>query len=447
MRNWKRNIGIAVLIFGIMVFLPLLIPTKSYLKQLEVAISDQINQPVRIESLYLSILPTPRIKIKGFVMGSEDDLVVPEIEVIPDVLTLLSKKIVISELDVEEPIVKQSAINFIKEKLTEKRPRQSASYSFELHNIVFNRMKLIWPNVNLMPISIKMHLDDDFNLVSLEGNSDNNDLHLNVLSDHDSFLIKLGAENWQLPYGKGINFDNLNALMVFQGDALDIKQFKAKIFDGTLDLHAGINWRKDWQCHGKFNTDHLSTQKLFSVITASASPLSGFLSGAGSFESESNHPNDLLNRLKLRMRFNVEDGVLHGVDLLNAAKLIMKQNQSNDETKFDEFSGDFDMASQQYNFNDLNVSSGLLEAKGYVKVSPVKSLDGEVKVSFKRSVTLTEIPLRVSGTVSHPVVLPTKSAMAGAVAGTALLGPGLGTSIGIKASEATKKLEKFFGSQ
>jgi hypothetical protein len=68
-----------------------------------------------------------------------------------------------------------------------------------------------------------------------------------------------------------------------------------------------------------------------------------------------------------------------------------------------------------------------------------------VVVDVKNSLGLTAIPLDVSGTLSKPVVLPSKAAIAGAVAGTAILGPGVGTSLGIKAGGAIDKLKGLFG--
>ena len=58
---------------------------------------------------------------------------------------------------------------------------------------------------------------------------------------------------------------------------------------------------------------------------------------------------------------------------------------------------------------------------------------------------LTAIPLQVSGTLDKPMVFPTKTAIAGAVAGTAILGPGVGTSLGIKAGSAVDKIKGLFG--
>jgi hypothetical protein len=91
------------------------------------------------------------------------------------------------------------------------------------------------------------------------------------------------------------------------------------------------------------------------------------------------------------------------------------------------------------------VSSGLIAADGGVKILPSKQLDGVVNVEIKHSVSLAAIPLQVSGTLDNPVVFPTKAAMAGAVAGTAVLGPGVGTSLGVKAGSAMDKIKGLFG--
>ena len=87
-----------------------------------------------------------------------------------------------------------------------------------------------------------------------------------------------------------------------------------------------------------------------------------------------------------------------------------------------------------------------MAAKGGVKVLPNKSLDGVIEVEVKTGVNLADIPLQVSGTLDNPQVFPTKAAMAGALAGTAVLGPGLGTSIGIKTGSAVDKIKGLFGS-
>ena len=54
------------------------------------------------------------------------------------------------------------------------------------------------------------------------------------------------------------------------------------------------------------------------------------------------------------------------------------------------------------------------------------------------------IPLNVSGKADHPGVLPSKAALAGAFAGTAILGPSVGTSLGVKAAGGMSELKGLF---
>ena len=59
----------------------------------------------------------------------------------------------------------------------------------------------------------------------------------------------------------------------------------------------------------------------------------------------------------------------------------------------------------------------------HIKYAIGINVDGAVEVEVKSGMGMAAIPLNVSGTVDYPVVLPSKAALAGAVAGTAILGP------------------------
>lgn len=134
------------------------------------------------------------------------------------------------------------------------------------------------------------------------------------------------------------------------------------------------------------------------------------------------------------------------MDLAKAATLLLSDGEKGGETQFDEFSGTLHTAGKQIDLKNFKVVSGLLAGNGAVKVSPAKQLDGKVEVELKKGVALVSVPLQVSGTLDHPVVLPTKAALAGAAIGTGVLGPGVGTSLGVKAASGVDKLKSLFGS-
>jgi len=61
-----------------------------------------------------------------------------------------------------------------------------------------------------------------------------------------------------------------------------------------------------------------------------------------------------------------------------------------------------------------------------------KDLSGRITAQVKALGTSANVPLNVAGTVHSPLLYPTGASIAGAAVGTAVLGPGIGTSVGAK---------------
>jgi hypothetical protein len=114
-----------------------------------------------------------------------------------------------------------------------------------------------------------------------------------------------------------------------------------------------------------------------------------------------------------------------------SASLLTKD--SSGETRFDQLSGHLVMAGGTQRFSNLKVVSGALAADGNVTIAADRSLSGRINAQVSAgSVTAANVPLNVSGTVDSTLVLPTGASVAGAAVGTAILGPGVGTTVGAK---------------
>ena len=243
----------------------------------------------------------------------------------------------------------------------------------------------------------------------------------------------VNARKWTLPAGLPLLIDKAAVEMHLNGSRLTIPNMDIALYGGKLKGDAVVSWGKVWRVSGNFGINHLSTQQPSRMLSR-AVYLSGSLFGKGNFTSTAKDAGALADNLQTNVEFKVNDGVLHGLDLVRVASLLLKQNKGGGETQFDAFSGVLKSAGKQYQLRDLKISSGLLAATGQVKVKPNKALDGVVEVEVKSGMGMAAIPLNVSGMADHPLLLPTKAALAGAVASTAILGLGLRTSLGVKAA-------------
>ena len=136
--------------------------------------------------------------------------------------------------------------------------------------------------------------------------------------------------------------------------------------------------------------------------------------------------------LRIETPFQIQSGVLRGVDIRKAATSLLTKDSSG-ETRFDQLSGHLVMAGGTQRFSNLKVVSGALAADGNVTIAADRSLSGRINAQVSAgSVTAANVPLNVSGTVDSTLVLPTGASVAGAAVGTAILGPGVGTTVGAK---------------
>lgn len=440
MNKWKRRAIIAGSILAIIIFIPFLIPMSAYIGQAEQSATDALGVPVTIDSLRIALLPSPRLNIDGLVIGKDEEISAERVAVVPAITSLFSDVKVLSSIQVKKPVIKKAALEILS--ALSKKPSAEPTV-VHINQVVVKDAKFEWPGMTLPEFNAEIALiankPESALIESLDGK-----LKMQLTPQDKLQTITLSADKWTVPVGPPLLIDKLKADMVLYDNRLEISQLDAALYKGRVNGKAILNWDKDWRLTGKIKVDDLSVREPVSLMSKSTN-VSGRLFGNGGFNASAKEPAKLADHLNADFRFKVADGVLYGLDLARAATMLLSQGQKGGETKFDELSGLLNVAGKQYKFSDLKVTSGLMTASGDVKISPTKELDGVVDVEVKRSVSMAAIPLQISGTLDNPTVFPTKAAMAGAVAGTAILGPGVGTSLGVKAGSAMSKLKGLFG--
>lgn len=422
---------------GLLVFLlvvPFLIPMQTYQRQIAQVASAKLGVPVTIQSLHIALLPTPRANLSGIVVGNNAEVTVANVVAVLDVATLFDKVRVFSHLEVNKPVIKQAALQIIQNlKLNDET-------TVAVRRIAVNEAKLEWQGLNLPLLNAEIAMSDAGKLTQAVIKSDDKKLKLEAVPKGGGYAAHISAQQWTPPIALPILFDTLESDIGYKGQALEMSNLSATLYRGKLGLSASLNWQKGWHLQGKFNTQAIELADVAKSLNKPAK-LSGRISGDGSFSSQAQEAGHLADALGIDYKFSVAKGVLHGLDLVKAASLLIKQGQSGGETQFDTLDGVLKVRGKQLELHQIKVSSGLLEATGNVKVTADKKLSGRMEAALKQSLSLVAVPLELSGTLDNPSVKPTKAALIGAVAGTAVLGPA-GTALGVKAAGA---LDKLFG--
>lgn len=233
-------------------------------------------------------------------------------------------------------------------------------------------------------------------------------------------------------------FDEIRMRVAVQPEELRLSALEARLYGGKLSGMASIN-RKDNVLTAEIAVNNIAMQPVAQAFTNKLL-FTGSMESAGRFSMRLDTLDRFPEGLRANGNFHLVNGVLTNVDLLQAARNPGKVYAMGGATRFDDLTGLFTVDGDGYHFRKLKIASGSLNAEGKVDISPALQLSGMLDVDVKRTIGLVSMPMAVSGTLDNPVVTPSKSVLAGAAVGTAILGPGLGTAAGIKIGGLLNKL-------
>jgi uncharacterized protein involved in outer membrane biogenesis len=431
--KWLKRILVALAaLLAIALALPYFIALDDYIPQVEKAASARLNQPVSVKHIRFSALPAPHVTVDGITIGTGSDLTVGKVLVIPDLFSLLRSTRVIKRIEIDSLSVTRKAIDNIPA-WTKADSAQSpqAAPLVRVETIRFSNALVNLDKTSFGPLDGRLNLDDNGEVMEASIATRDGKLKAFIKPDGVKYLFEVSANSWTLPVGPPLLFDALTIKGVATPADARLGEVSAKLYGGTATGNATVNWRKGLQLAGSIDIRQMELKQVATLLSP-ATRASGKLDAKPIFSASAPSADQLMRTLRLEMRFEVQNGTLHGVDIEKAATRLFKQGTRGGETRFEQLSGHLLMERSGYRFTQLKIASGVLAADGNVNISAKKELSGRINAQVKALGTSTGVPLNVAGTLDTPLLYPTGATMAGAAAGTAVMGPGFGTTVGAK---------------
>lgn len=422
MKWFKRLILAFIALIAVLAVVPLLISLDDYRPQLEKMVSDKLKEPVSFKKLRLVGLPLPHVKVEGIEVGKAVDLKIGAVSVTPDLLSLLSSTKVIRSIDIEGLVITQRALNMMPEWTQSDPKAEPATFKVLVKTIRLTDTLLQLQKTTFGPF-------DALVTIGVSGAPERADItardgkfKASLEPAGEKFNVKVTAKDWRLPAGPPIHFEELQVTGVASPTEADFSDINARLYGGSIAGKTFIGWQKGLQLKGAFSIKDVELRELVPLFSPQTR-LSGKLTAKPVFSANAAKPDQIGNVMKLETPFDIEGGVLKGVDIEEAATA---RKGSGGETRFDTLTGYLAMDRGTQRLTGLRVSSGSMGADGNVTIAPDKTLSGRinarVNVVGKAGVA---VPLNISGTLGSPTALPAVGAIAGA-------GLSAGASVGAK---------------
>jgi uncharacterized protein involved in outer membrane biogenesis len=443
--KWLRISG--WMLAGVVLLLavaPLFVSLNDYVLLIEKEVSTKLREPVKIAGLRAGGLPLPHVTVDGISIGKTGIVTAARVTITPDLWSLLGSTKVIRSIQIDQLVLTQKAIEKIptwaKAVSTESGDKKSA-LSVRVKRVQLDNAVVMLPKSQFGPFDGTLTLNDGNGIDLASIRTADGKLHALIKPEGPHSRVAVKAIDWQLPVGPALRFDELIVNGVATGTGVRLSTVRGTLYGGRLAGEATLTWQKGSHLKGKASIERVELRSLLLALGKRPS-MSGKLNAKPLFYANAPRVGELLKPLYLESQFDVQDGVLAGVDIGKAATSVFRDKDPQAVTRFDELSGHLVLENGTRRFTQLKIAAGSLSANGRVTISPEDELSGRINTNIDSSkLAVASMPLNVSGTVESPVLLPTAGVAAGAAVGTAILGPA-GTAIG---TAIGAKLDQLFG--
>lgn len=384
-----------VVLIALALAVPFMIPTWSYIPELNRLLSQQLGMAVAMQDLKVYALPTPRVTAYGVRLGKSQETRIGALEIVPDLSSLLSvptsiRLVRVANLELEEGELARMLANSMAE--------AGRPLPFDVRRIVLNQVRLRQPDFERPSFDIDAQLGRGMRLTGVRLQAEATDVRLQVVPE---------------------------------GRAGATVKLDGRLYGGEAAAVAQVQWPDHWHLLGKATISDVDIVPLQEMLGMSGR-LSGRLKGEVTFGARALTAEHLADVLEIDGGFELLQGAYHGVDLAKATEPD-SEAADDDTTEFNEFRGKLRVRGAHVRINDLCLRSPKLIAGGNIEITPPdQTLSGKLGLAVPGTAGLLGVPVSLGGTVEEPSVVPSKAYLIGAAVGTVIL-PGIGTGIGASA--------------
>lgn len=385
----KLAAGLAAALVATLFVLPSVMPMQGYLAGIEQALSAKLQQPVHIARLSGRILPAPRLILSEVSIGGTRQIQVDQAQVNFSYAALFGATRAIDSLNLEGVRVKGDALLQVADWL-----QQTASDAhYPVAHIGFMQAKFESDSVQFSDVGGEVDFDASGRFAEAKFNADGHKLALELHAG-PKLPFSLTLHDRALPLFPNWIFEDLKATGELSRDEMRISDLDGRIRGGVLTGDARINWREGWRVQGALEAKVIPLQNINKL-------LGGDLDGTARFQMQSGSLAKLADAAVFNGVFNVNKGIVNGVDIVETARLRSRENLPGGRTHFDTLSGEFNYAGELYRFSQLKINDSVVKAAGTLAVNRQK-LSGMLSADLSMRAGMGTAMLQVEGTTESP---------------------------------------------
>jgi hypothetical protein len=369
-------VGVAVLPF---------VPLET--AQYEKAAQVWLDQPVKIGSVNLTLLPLPQLRLEKVVIGRGPQLRIGVVRASPDITTLLEDRISLRSLDLENVTVPREFLGVL---LQDRTGRKGVG----AQRLTAKGLRLDGPDLGIPPLNLDAALGPDGALRSASFSNADQNLSITLAPQGGRAAIEITSATLPLPIGLDFGLNDFSAKGTVTANEMVLSNTEGRAFGGRLIGSTRLRWSSGWAFDGELTARQIEAVRIAGPLVGS-----GMVVGKGRFSMRGLLPERMALNAQADGNFSIQKGVVNNVDM---TRLLQGSGSAGGTTPFSEMTGDFSVDPNRLLVRNVKLAAGLLSGVGQLEMDPQKNISGRMQIELRAQSVQARSTVSVSGTLTNP---------------------------------------------
>lgn len=383
LRRWGKvfALGLTVLLLGGLAAIHLM-SFDGQIPRFEKALSGQFQQPVKIRSLHMSLIPRPHLRFDDVSVGGEGQIRVSRVNAMGHLGGLFSARKDFKSIELHSPSVTEEGLRWI---LFGKPGMKEVG----LGRVSVTNARLELKHAVVPPFAARVAFAEEGTWSGIVIESNDQNIKLSLAPKNESVQFDIDARSFKIPFGSTLTLEDWTAKGTVDKNGLSLSEFKGFIVGGFLGGNARLDWRANWSLTGELRAKQLDAELLAPGVLGNAR-----LAGAANFSMQAPESTKLFASPRLEGNLVIERGTLLGIDM---ARMLQGRGLRGD-TRFVDLTAGFVHERGATQLRQLKLSDGAMAASGMVDIDAEMIVSGRLAVDLKLESDRRRATLVVSGT-------------------------------------------------
>jgi hypothetical protein len=358
------------------------VPFDGQIPQFEQVLTAQFQQPVKIKSIRLALIPGSHVRLEGLTVGTGGQIRVPVVRAGGSLGNLFSDKKDFKTIELEAPVINEEGLGWI---LFGQRQGNGVG----IVEVSAKGASVAAKGISLPAFDAKMQFSGEGAWKTIALTSEDKNLEMLLTSKGATAQVEIKARSFKVPFGSSLTLEEFAASGSADRGGLTIGEFKGFAYGGTLGGTASLKWGSVWSLAGELNAKQVDMERLVPGLMNSAR-----LEVKSSYTMQASEPAKLFDWAHAEGSFTIPRGTLLGLDLGS----VLQGGGTRGETKFSEFTGSFVHDQGATQLRQMRMSQSNMAASGSVDIDADRKVRGKIAAELRLSTELRRSSLSVSGT-------------------------------------------------